>query len=74
MGFVIMTGEYVGGVLAGVGLGILATYAFLVSAHRIPNTWAFLLGFCFTTAGSLLARATQRKRFQKDVVDEKKEV
>jgi hypothetical protein len=73
LGGVILTGEYVGGVLAGVGLGICVTYALLLSAHHVPDTWAFLFACGFTTTGSLLARAVQRKRFQKDSCDEKRE-
>jgi hypothetical protein len=73
MGSAIMTGEYIGGLLAGVGIGILITYAFLLSSHRIPNRWAFVLGMGFMIAGSFLAAACQRRKSQKNSCDDKRD-
>lgn len=70
-GFVIPTKEYNGGVLGGFGLGVFITAAILSPAHRITVTWVWILAFDCIATGSLLARAAQRKRFQKDASGEK---
>ena len=70
-GFVIPTGEYSGGVIGGVGLGVFITTAILSPEHRITNPLVWFGGLGCVVVGSLLARAAQRKRFQKDVTDEK---
>jgi hypothetical protein len=70
-GFVIPTREYNGGVLAGLGMGVFITTAILSPEHRITNPLVWFGGLGCVVVGSLLARAAQRKRFQKDVTDEK---
>jgi hypothetical protein len=70
-GFVIPTREYSGGVLGGLGLGVFITTAILSPEHRITQPWVWFGGLGCVVVGSLLARAAQRKRFQKAVSDEK---
>jgi hypothetical protein len=70
-GFVIPTREYNGGVLGGLGLGVFVTTAILRPEHRITEPWVWFGAFGCIVVGSLLARAAQRKRFQKDVIGEK---
>ena len=70
-GFVIPTGEYSGGVIGGLGLGVFITTAILSPEHRVTNPLVWLGSFGCITVGSLLARAAQRKRFQEDSPDEK---
>ena len=70
-GFVIPTGEYNGGVIGGMGFGVLVATVILSPDHRITNPLVWIGCFGCVVVGSLLARAAQRKRFQKDVTDEK---
>jgi len=70
-GFVIPTGEYCGGVIGGLGLGVFITSAIASPDHRITNPLVWFGSFGCIAVGSLLARAAQRKRFQKDLTDEK---
>ena len=70
-GFVIPTREYNGGVIGGLGLGVFLTTAIVSPDHRITNPLVWFGSFGCIVVGSLLARAAQRKRFQKDVTDEK---
>lgn len=70
-GFVIPTGEYNGGVIGGIGLGIFVTSAILSPGHGITNPLVWFVGFGCIVVGSLLARTAQRKRFQKDTMEEK---
>ena len=63
-GFLIPTAEYVGGTLAGVGLGVfLAGFVLLPPDGHLP-IWLNMLGFGCIGVGSLWARSGQRKRFQ----------
>jgi hypothetical protein len=71
LGFVIMTKEYVGGVIAGLGVGIIIAFLIFWPEHRVSSPFALLLGCCCTIGGSSLARAAQRKKFQQDDIDEK---
>ena len=68
-GFVIPTREYNGGVIGGFGFGMLVMALILSPDHRAPGI-LFLALTCIVT-GSLLARAAQRKRFQKESGGEK---
>jgi hypothetical protein len=70
-GFVIPTREYIGGVIGRLGLGIFITNVILSPEHRITNPLLWFGCFGCIAVGSLLARAAQRKRFQKDLPDEK---
>jgi hypothetical protein len=70
-GFVIPTGEYNGGVLGGLGLGIFITTVILSPEHRVTMPWVWFLAFGCIVVGSLLARAAQRKRFEKDCTNDK---
>ena len=69
-GFVIPTREYNGGVLGGFGFGMIVMAAILSPEHRAAGGIFFLSLTCIV-AGSLLARAAQRKRFLKACNDEK---
>jgi hypothetical protein len=71
--FVNPSGEWSGGVLAGFSFGMFVMAVILSPEHRVtvPRVW-FLAGSGIII-GILLARAAQRKRFQKDVADEKRE-
>jgi hypothetical protein len=71
LGFVIPTGEYGGGLTAGVGLGILLTAALYFPGHRITNPLVYFGALGCIVIGSLLARAAQRKRFRNDVPGKK---
>jgi len=70
------TGEYVGGIIAGIGLGIIITNAFLAtsSLHVIvpPLLWICAI-FC-ASGGSLLARSARLKRLSKIESEEKHDV
>ena len=70
-GFVIPTGEYCGGVLAGVGCGTFIATVILSPEHRLTQPWIWFAGIGCVAVGSLLARSAQRKRFQKNLSDEK---
>ena len=67
------TGEFVGGVIAGIGLGILITNAFLATSSQHvavpPLLWICAI-FC-ASGGSLLARTARLKRLSKLDRDEK---
>lgn len=69
LGFVIMTKEYVGGIIGGFGVGILGASVIFSPEHRVGL--AMGLAACCTMAGSFLARAGQRQKFQKNGIDEK---
>jgi hypothetical protein len=67
------TGEFVGGTIAGIGLGIIMTNAFLATSERhvvVPPLLWICAFFC-TTGGSLLARSARLKRLSKHDRDEK---
>jgi hypothetical protein len=70
-GFVIPTREYNGGVLGGMGFGALVATVILSPDHHITNPLIWIGCFGCVAVGSLLARSAQRKRFQKDLSDEK---
>jgi hypothetical protein len=70
-GFTLPTAEYNGGVLAGLGLGVLATTIVLSPEHRITVPWVWFVVIGCIVAGSLLARGAQRKRFQSEGANEK---
>jgi hypothetical protein len=58
-----LTGEYLGGILAGTGLGILLHSYFVLGkeeAFRRGGEW-LLAAFLLIAIGSTLARYTQRK-------------
>jgi hypothetical protein len=70
-GFMIPTKEYIGGILAGLGLGILLTTSIISPEHHITEPWAWFLVVGCILIGVLLARAGQRRRFQEVVSDGK---
>jgi hypothetical protein len=70
-GFVIPTGEYSGGVIGGLGLGIFLTTVVVSPDHRISNPLVWFGCFGCIVVGSMLARAAQRKRFQNGLLHEK---
>jgi len=65
------SGEWTGGVLAGFGFGMFFMAAILSPEHRVKLSWVWVLAGSGIIIGILLGRAAQRKRLQKDVVDEK---
>ncbi len=70
-GFVILTKEYGGGVIGGLGLGAFLTTAITSPDHRITNPLVWFGSFGCIIVGLLLAREAQRKKFQKDVANQK---
>jgi hypothetical protein len=68
-GLVVPTREYIGGILGGLGLGVFITMLILSPAHRVTESWVWLVVCGCIVTGSFLARAAQRKRFQNDSVD-----
>jgi hypothetical protein len=71
--FIAPTGEYNGGVLGGFGFGMFVMAAILLPEHRVTVPWIYLsAGACIIT-GSIIARAGQRKKLEKDELDEKHE-
>ena len=67
------SGEWSGGVLAGFSLGMLVMAFILSPEHRVTLPWVWFLAGSGIIIGILQARDAQRKRFQKDVADEKHE-
>ena len=61
-GFIIPTGEYYGGVISGLGLGVFITTVTLSPEHRITVPWGWFITLGCIIAGPLLARNAQRKR------------
>ena len=70
-GFVIPTREYNGGVIGGLGLGVFLTTVIISPDHRVTNPLVWFGSFGCIIAGSLLARAAQRKRIQGALTDKK---
>jgi hypothetical protein len=67
------SGEWSGGVLAGFSFGMFVMAVILSPDHRVTLPWVWFLAGSGIIIGILQARAAQRKRFQKDVADEKHE-
>jgi len=62
--FVAPSREYLGGILAGIGIGILIANALVSSSERriVFSPWVWILAFVCIAVGSLLAKAAQRRR------------
>jgi hypothetical protein len=67
------SGEWTGGVLAGFSFGMFVMAAILSPEHCVTLPWVWFLTGSGIIIGILLARDAQRKKSQKDVVDEKHE-
>ena len=74
LGVIKPTGEYNGGVLAGFGFGMFVMAVILLPAHRVSVPWIWFSSGACIAIGSLLARVSQRKRFQKDEHEKKDDV
>ena len=71
-----LTGEFVGGIIAGIGFGIMITNTFMASPaqHVAVPPLLWVCSFFCAAGGSLLARSARLKRRSKKHDDEKHEV
>jgi hypothetical protein len=67
--FVVLTQEYLGGIIAGIGLGLLVASGFRPSGLGSYSALFWILAFFCIGAGSLLARSGQRKRSHQEQFD-----
>jgi len=67
------TGEFVGGTIAGFGVGVIVTNAFITTsaAHVIVPPFLWISAFLCTCVGGLIARSAYQKRVSKSIDNEK---
>jgi len=61
-----MSGEYIGGILAGVGIGIMVANALLPREHRVFTIGVFALAFVFIAVGTSIASTAHHRRKQRE--------
>jgi hypothetical protein len=67
------TGEFVGGIIAGIGLGIIIANSHLAtsSQHVVVGPFLWICAFLCASGGGLLARSARLKRRSKNDNDDK---